>query len=127
MGEMMQPSLDQFSFRTSSNLSNSHLSYTCLPICGTRQAIAGTIHNVIYGNLDVDFDDSLLNNRDLLRRVAERNGEITGNTERRDRTYLLSQVIENSLHGATVRATPYFHYDYKASRVNECLCASSRN
>ncbi|CAM9093102.1 unnamed protein product [Laminaria digitata] len=58
------------------------------------EAIAGTIHNVIYGNLDVDFDDSILNNRDLLRRVAERNGEITGNTGRRDRTYLLSQAVK---------------------------------
>ncbi|CAN0476218.1 unnamed protein product, partial [Laminaria digitata] len=42
------------------------------------QALAGTIHNVINGNLDVEFHDSLINNLELLRRVAARNAEITG-------------------------------------------------
>ncbi|CAM9093034.1 unnamed protein product [Laminaria digitata] len=58
------------------------------------EAVAGTIHNVIYGQLDVEFADSLLSNSDLLRRVRARNAEITGRRGRRGRTYLLSQAVK---------------------------------
>ena len=56
------------------------------------QAVAGTLHNVIYGDLDVEFDESILNNSELLRRVRERNVEINGRRGRRGRTYLLPMV-----------------------------------
>ncbi|CAM9416120.1 unnamed protein product, partial [Laminaria digitata] len=59
------------------------------------EAVAGTIHNVIHGKLDVDFDASLLNNTELLERVAARNGEINGRPGVRDRTYLLSQAVND--------------------------------
>ncbi|CAN0390315.1 unnamed protein product, partial [Scytosiphon promiscuus] len=57
------------------------------------QAVGGTLHNVLNGDLDVEFADSLLNNRLLLRRVADRNREITGQRRRRPRTYLLPQSV----------------------------------
>ena len=56
------------------------------------QAVAGTLHNVIYGDLDVEFDESLLNNSELLRRVRDRNVEINARRGRRGRTYLLPMV-----------------------------------
>ena len=55
-----------------------------------EQAVAGTIHNVMLGKLDTEFHSSLLENTDLLERVASRNAELNANGER---TYLLSQVI----------------------------------
>ena len=55
-----------------------------------EQAVAGTIHNVMLGNLDTEFHSSLLENTDLLERVASRNAELNANGER---TYPLSQVI----------------------------------
>ncbi|CAN0490397.1 unnamed protein product, partial [Scytosiphon promiscuus] len=58
------------------------------------QAVAGTLHNVIYGHLDVEFHASLLENEELLERVASRNAEINGRGGELGRTYLLSQVIE---------------------------------
>ena len=61
--------------------------------CRTRQAVAGTLHNVIYGNLDVEFHASLLDNEELLERVASRNAELNGLGGALGRTYLLSQVI----------------------------------
>ncbi|CAM9166878.1 unnamed protein product, partial [Laminaria digitata] len=58
------------------------------------EAVAGTIHNVIYGNLDVEFHDSLMNNLELLRRVAARNTEITGLQGRGLDSYLLPQAVK---------------------------------
>ena len=55
-----------------------------------EQAVAGTIHNVMLGKLDTEFHSSLLENTDLLERVASRNAELNANGEP---TYLLSQVI----------------------------------
>ncbi|CAN0378076.1 unnamed protein product, partial [Laminaria digitata] len=58
------------------------------------EAVAGTIHNVIHSKHDVDFDASLLNNTESLEKVAARNGEINGRPGVRDRTYLLSRLLE---------------------------------
>jgi len=71
----------------------SYLAFAYSFDCGSWQAVGGTLHNVLNGDLDVEFADSLLNNRQLLRRVAARNREITGQRRRRPRTYLLPQVI----------------------------------
>lgn len=68
-----------------------------------RQAVAGTLHNVIYGHLDVEFDSSILNNDELLERVASRNAEMNGVGGELGRTYLLSQVIEKSRHYCLIR------------------------
>ena len=65
--------------------------------CGPLQAVGGTLHNVLNGDLEVEFADSLLNNRELLRRVAARNREITGQRRRRPFTYLLPQVIAHHM------------------------------
>lgn len=58
----------------------------------TRQAVAGTLHNVLLGHLNVEFDASLLGNGELLERVAVYNAGLNTNTGRRRRTYMLSQV-----------------------------------
>ena len=74
------------------------------PMCLNRwacQAVAGTLHNVIYGDLDVEFDKSLLDNSELLRRVRDRNVEINGRRGRRGRTYLLPLV--NTISTVAVR------------------------
>ena len=60
--------------------------------CATGQAVGGTLHNVLNGDLDNVFPDSLINNELLLRRVSQRNREITGQVFRRPRTYLVPQV-----------------------------------
>lgn len=57
------------------------------------QAVAGTLHNVLYGKLDVEFDESLLKNDELLDRVAAANAATNGRKGRRGKTYLLSQVF----------------------------------
>lgn len=70
------------------------------------QAVAGTLHNVINGLLEVDFASSLLDNAELLERVASRNAELNGGLRGAlgDRTYLLSQVIHALLcDGQTAR------------------------
>lgn len=55
--------------------------------------MAGTLHNVINGLLDIEFSSSLLANEELLERVASRNGELNGILQGAlGRTYLLSQV-----------------------------------
>ncbi|CAN0445533.1 unnamed protein product [Scytosiphon promiscuus] len=53
------------------------------------EAVAGTIHNVLLGKLDTEFHTSLIDNTELLERVATRNAEMNANGER---TYMLSQV-----------------------------------
>lgn len=57
------------------------------------QAVAGTLHNVMNGLLDVELDASLMYNDELLGRVAAynavQNEMRTGNP---DETYLLAQV-----------------------------------
>ncbi|CAM9112449.1 unnamed protein product, partial [Laminaria digitata] len=58
------------------------------------EAVAGTLHNVLYGNLDVEFDASLLENDELLERVASRNAELNGCGGMLGRTYLLSQAVK---------------------------------
>ena len=63
----------------------------------TRQAVAGTLHNVLYGKLDVEFHASLLDNEELLDRVASRNARMNGLGGRRGRTYMLSQVMMRSV------------------------------
>lgn len=60
------------------------------------QAVAGTLHNVLYGNLDVEFDASLLDNDELLDRVASANAATNGRRGPRGKTYMLSQVIEDN-------------------------------
>lgn len=65
------------------------------------QAVAGTLHNVLYGKLDVEFHESLLDNEELLGRVASKNRRTNGRGGRRGRTYLLSQVTPTEL-----RCTP---------------------
>lgn len=55
----------------------------------TEQAVAGTLHNVLLGKLGTEFHSSLLENTELLERVATRNAELNANGER---TYMLSQV-----------------------------------
>lgn len=59
----------------------------------TDQAFAGTIYNVILGNIDVDIDSSILDNTELLERVAAQNATQNGHTRKPLPTYLLSQVI----------------------------------
>lgn len=54
-----------------------------------EQAVAGTLHNVLLGKLDTEFHSSLLENTEVLERVATRNAELNANGER---TYMLSQV-----------------------------------
>lgn len=57
--------------------------------------MAGTLHNVMNGLLDVEFATSLLDNAELLERVASRNAELNGIPQGAlERTYLLSQVIQ---------------------------------
>lgn len=56
------------------------------------QAVAGTLHNVLRGKLDVEFHASLIENRELLNRVAKKNWRTNGRGNRRGRTHLLSQV-----------------------------------
>lgn len=58
----------------------------------TQQAVGGTLHNVLYGKLDVAFDMSLLENVELLERVGARNQELNGGEGDQGRSYLLSQV-----------------------------------
>ncbi|CAN0355471.1 unnamed protein product [Scytosiphon promiscuus] len=58
------------------------------------QAVAGTLHNVLYGNLDVEFHPSLLNNEELLERVASQNAGTNGLARGLGRTYLLSQAVK---------------------------------
>lgn len=60
--------------------------------CGTYQAVGGTLHDVLNGDLDEEFLASLLNNRRFLRRVARRNREI-GQRRRLPRTFLFPQVM----------------------------------
>ncbi|CAN0426914.1 unnamed protein product, partial [Scytosiphon promiscuus] len=57
------------------------------------QAVAGTLHNVLYGKLDVEFHASLLDNEELLGRVASKNRRTNRRGGRRARTYLLSQAV----------------------------------
>ncbi|CAN0349163.1 unnamed protein product, partial [Scytosiphon promiscuus] len=57
------------------------------------EAVAGTLHNVILGKLDVEFHASLLENEELLERVALRNEKVNGSGATMGRTYLLSQVM----------------------------------
>lgn len=59
----------------------------------SKKAVGGTLHNVLYGKLDVDFHTSLLENKELLERVAVKNAELNGGTGERGRTYFLSQVF----------------------------------
>ena len=42
----------------------------------TRQAVAGTLHNVLHGDLNVGFHVSLLENEELLTRVAKHNAKV---------------------------------------------------
>ncbi|CAM9161286.1 unnamed protein product [Laminaria digitata] len=56
------------------------------------EAFAGTIHNVILGNIDVDVDASILGNTELLERVASQNAIQNGQTGNPMPTYLLSQA-----------------------------------
>ena len=53
------------------------------------EALGGTLHNTIKGDLDAPFDISLLENSELLERVAEINAAQNPNGEV---TYLLPQV-----------------------------------
>ena len=85
--------LDPYSFPPHKPLASIMSSCRILFRCGPLQAVGGTLHNVLNGDLEVEFADSLLNNRELLRRVAARNREITGQRRRRPFTYLLPQVI----------------------------------
>ncbi|CAN0534781.1 unnamed protein product, partial [Scytosiphon promiscuus] len=55
------------------------------------QAIGGTIHNILNGDLQVDFADSIINNVELFSKVAEMNMNITVQVFRRPRTLLLPQ------------------------------------
>ena len=55
-----------------------------------RQAIGGTLHNVLNGNVSVHLHRSIRKNDELLERVAARNEEMNGPG---DRTFLLSQVM----------------------------------
>ncbi|CAM9505578.1 unnamed protein product, partial [Laminaria digitata] len=56
------------------------------------EAFAGTIHNVILGNIDVDVGASILGNTELLERVAAQNAIQNGQTGNPVPTYLLSQA-----------------------------------
>ncbi|CAN0383348.1 unnamed protein product, partial [Scytosiphon promiscuus] len=53
------------------------------------QAIGGTIHNVLNGDLDIQFADSIINNDELFSKVEARNLEITGVPS----TFLLPQTV----------------------------------
>jgi hypothetical protein len=65
------------------------------------EALGGTLHNTITGDLDADFDISLLENDELLKRVAEINAAQNPNNEV---TYLLPQVRwRQRLAGVTVQ------------------------
>lgn len=70
----------------------------CWVSSSTEQAVAGTIHNVLLGKLDTEFHSSLMDNTELLDRVAARNAEMNANNER---TYMLSQV------GSAIRCAAY--------------------
>ena len=60
----------------------------------TLQAVAGTLYNVMNGLLDVEFDASLIQNDELLGRVAAYNAAQNDmRTGAPDKTYLLAQVI----------------------------------
>ena len=65
----------------------------------SEQAVAGTLHNVLLGKLDTEFHSSLLDNTELLQRVATRNAELNANNEP---TYMLSQVFTAILCEANV-------------------------
>lgn len=58
------------------------------------QAVAGTLHNVMNGLLDVELHASLVDNEDLLGRVAAHNAvQNEMRTGTPEYTYLLSQVM----------------------------------
>ncbi len=65
-----------------------------LPWCPpATQALAGTLHNVMNDKIhDVDFHETLLENHELLGRVALHNAEQNREPSRWRWTYLLSQV-----------------------------------
>lgn len=57
--------------------------------------MAGTVHNVRNGLLDVEFDASLMENEELLGKVAAHNAlqnEMRSGTFNESMTYLLPQV-----------------------------------
>ncbi|CAM9167488.1 unnamed protein product, partial [Laminaria digitata] len=58
------------------------------------EAVGGTLHNVLHGKLVVEFDTSLLDNKELLERVADRNEELNGGAGSGGRTYMLSQAVK---------------------------------
>lgn len=59
------------------------------------QAVAGTVHNVMHGFLYVELDASLIDNDELLGKVAAHNAmqnEMSFGTFNESLTYLLPQV-----------------------------------
>ena len=58
-----------------------------------RQAVAGTLHNVLFGNItNVEFDPSLVDNVELLNRVGDSN-EAQNERGPSGRTFLMPQVM----------------------------------
>ena len=58
-----------------------------------RQAVAGTLHNVLFGNItNGEFDPSLVDNVELLNRVGDSN-EAQNERGPSGRTFLMPQVM----------------------------------
>ena len=58
-----------------------------------RQALAGTLHNVLFGNItNVEFDPSILDNVELLNMVGDSNEAQNGQGPS-GRTFLMPQVM----------------------------------
>lgn len=78
----------------------------------TKQAVAGTLHNQLEGNISVHFHRSLRQNTELLERVRARNDEMNGMPNGLGRTLMLSQVMREArsviaMHGSPRNMVPY--------------------
>ena len=82
-----------------------------------KQAVGGTLHNVLNGNVSVHLHRSIRKNDELLERVAARNEEMNGPG---DRTFLLSQVMR-PLTGLEVLGV---RLGLQRHRLVCCLCSS---